>query len=88
MKRSVFFIGLLLIGFNIFAQNNGRITGKIVEQDTKEPVPQANIRILQQKGNNHPILSPVCYISSIESKRLSISFVNKGASAYFCCTFV
>ena len=51
MKRSVFFIGLLLIGFNIFAQNNGRITGKIVEQDTKEPVPQANIRILQQKDS-------------------------------------
>ncbi|MDD2911382.1 MAG: TonB-dependent receptor, partial [Petrimonas sp.] len=51
MKRSVLFIGLLLIGVSIFAQNNGRITGKIVDQETKEPVAQANVRILHQKDS-------------------------------------
>lgn len=51
MKRFVLFIGLLLIGVSIFAQNNGRITGKIVDQETKEPVAQANVRILHQKDS-------------------------------------
>ncbi len=51
MKRFVLFIGFLLIGVSIFAQNNGRIAGKIVDQETKEPVPQANVRILQQKDS-------------------------------------
>lgn len=51
MKRLVLFIGLLLIGVSIFAQNNGRITGKIVDQETKEPVTQANVRILHQKDS-------------------------------------
>ena len=51
MKRFVFFIGLLLIGVLIYAQNNGKITGIIVDQETKEPVEQANVRILQQKDS-------------------------------------
>ena len=51
MKRFVLLIGLLLIKVSIYAQNNGRITGKIVDQETKEPVAQANVRILQQKDS-------------------------------------
>ena len=51
MKRFVLFIGLLYIGASISAQNSGRITGKIVDQETKDPVPQANVRILQQQDS-------------------------------------
>ncbi|MDO5664988.1 MAG: TonB-dependent receptor [Bacteroidia bacterium] len=51
MKRFVLFIGLLLIGVTISAQNSGRISGKIIDQETKEPVVQANVRILQQKDS-------------------------------------
>ncbi|MDO5522947.1 MAG: TonB-dependent receptor [Bacteroidia bacterium] len=48
MKRFVLFIGLLLIGASAFAQNNGKITGKIIDKESQEPIPQANVRILQQ----------------------------------------
>ena len=51
MKRFVLFIGLLYIGASISAQNSGKITGKIVDQETKDPVPQANVRILQQQDS-------------------------------------
>ncbi|MGI6047264.1 MAG: outer membrane beta-barrel protein [Petrimonas sp.] len=51
MKRFALFIGLLLTGVLIFAQNNGKITGKIIDQETKNPVAQANVRILQQRDS-------------------------------------
>lgn len=51
MKRFVLFIGLLLIGASVFAQDNGRISGKVIDQETKDPIPQANIRILQQRDS-------------------------------------
>ena len=51
MKRFVLFIGLLLIGISIFAQNNGRISGKIIDQESKDPIAQANVRILQQSDS-------------------------------------
>lgn len=51
MKKNIVFIFLILSIFTAFSQNNTSVNGKIIDKDTKEAVPQANIRILQQRDS-------------------------------------
>ncbi len=51
MKKNIVFTFLILSIFTAISQNNTPITGKIIDRDTKEAVPQANIRILQQRDS-------------------------------------
>lgn len=51
MKKNIVFIFLILSIFTAFSKNNTSITGKVIDRDTKEAVPQANIRILQQRDS-------------------------------------
>lgn len=55
MKRksyiAIISLFLALTTGNVFAQTNRSISGKLVDQHSEEPVPQANIRILQQSDS-------------------------------------
>lgn len=51
MRLFTIIIGFLLIGLNATAQNNGRITGNIIDKELKEAIPEANIRVLHQKDS-------------------------------------
>ena len=51
MKKNIIFLLLLLSIFPVLGQNNGTISGKVVDQDTQDAIPQANIRILQQRDS-------------------------------------
>lgn len=51
MKQFAIIIGFILIGFNIFAQTNGKVTGKVIDTELNEAIPEANIRVLQQKDS-------------------------------------
>lgn len=54
MKKKYYLAAtLLLFSFALSAQSqiNRRITGKLITEDTREPIPQANIRILQQSDS-------------------------------------
>ena len=50
MKQFILIIGLM-ISVGGFAQNNGRITGNVMDAELKEPIPEANVRILHQKDS-------------------------------------
>lgn len=50
MKQFILIIGLM-ISVGSFAQNNGRITGNVMDAELKEPIPEANVRILHQKDS-------------------------------------
>ena len=51
MKRFVILIGLTMLVFTAFAQNRGQISGKVIDAELKEPIQEANVRILQQKDS-------------------------------------
>lgn len=51
MKRAILFIQLLLLSLPFFAQNSGTIAGKVIDGESREAIPQANVRILQQKDS-------------------------------------
>ena len=51
MKRFVILIGLSMLVFTAFAQNRGQISGKVIDAELKEPIQEANVRILQQKDS-------------------------------------
>ncbi len=40
-----------MFGLSLSAQNNGRITGKVIDQELKEAIPEANIRLLHKKDS-------------------------------------
>lgn len=51
MKRFAILIGLTMLVFTAFAQNRGQISGKVIDAELKEPIQEANVRILQQKDS-------------------------------------
>ena len=40
-----------MLVFTAFAQNRGQISGKVIDAELKEPIQEANVRILQQKDS-------------------------------------
>ena len=51
--KRVFFVllSVFLFSFSVFAQSKDTISGKVVEEDTQEAIPLANIRILTQSDS-------------------------------------
>lgn len=48
MQKNILFLLLLLSTITVFGQNNGIISGRIIDADTQTPIIQANVRILKQ----------------------------------------
>ncbi len=46
MTKRVILLLLIVFNYNVFAQITGSITGKVVDKNTKEPIPGVNIRVL------------------------------------------
>ena len=51
MKRFVLITALIFSSISLFAQNRGQISGKVIDAEFKDPILEANIRILQQKDS-------------------------------------
>lgn len=51
MKRFVILIAIIFIGLTAFAQNKGQISGKVLDAEYKDPILEANVRVLQQKDS-------------------------------------
>lgn len=51
MKQFTIIIGFMLVSIAGFAQNNGRITGNVIDSEFKEAITEANVRVLHQKDS-------------------------------------